>query len=107
MSRAFWFTSKQSNAVVGHKKSNRSGRIRQLLRILLVKSAWQRRSLAMDLANLASFQVIESWVQYLFLQLVRKASDFHERAVQLLVKELDAAALVRALGLKHPWRKSR
>ncbi|CAJ1409327.1 unnamed protein product, partial [Effrenium voratum] len=36
-----------------------------------LKSAWQRRSLAMDLANLASFQVIESWVQYLFLQLVK------------------------------------
>ena len=30
------------------------------------------------------------------LELARKASDFHERAVQLLIEELDAAALVRA-----------
>ena len=34
-------------------------------------------------------------------ELARKASDFHERAVQLLIEELDAAALVRALGLKQ------
>ena len=35
-----------------------------------------------------------------FLSL-RKASNFHERAVQLLIEKLDAAALVRALGLKQ------
>ena len=35
------------------------------------------------------------------LELARKASGFHERAVQLLIEELDAAALVRALGLKQ------
>ena len=34
-------------------------------------------------------------------ELARKASDFHERAVQLLIEELDAAALVQALGLKQ------
>ena len=35
------------------------------------------------------------------LELARKASGFRERAVQLLIEELDAAALVRALGLKQ------
>ena len=35
------------------------------------------------------------------LELARKASGFHERAVQLLIEKLDAAALVRALGLKQ------
>ena len=34
------------------------------------------------------------------LELARKASGFRERAVQLLIEELDAAALVRALGLE-------
>ena len=35
------------------------------------------------------------------LELARKASGFRERAVQLLIEELDAAALVRALGLEQ------
>eukprot|EP00435_Cladocopium_sp_Y103_P008521 s2383_g2.t1 len=36
-----------------------------------LRAAWQRRSLAMDLAGLASFDVMESWVQFLFQQLLR------------------------------------
>eukprot|EP00435_Cladocopium_sp_Y103_P010287 s5853_g2.t1 len=36
-----------------------------------LRAAWQRRSLAMDLAGLASFEVMETWVQFLFQQLLR------------------------------------
>ena len=38
---------------------------------LKLKGAWQRRNLAMDLAGLASFDVTESWTQFLFLHLMR------------------------------------
>ncbi|CAJ1454030.1 unnamed protein product, partial [Effrenium voratum] len=36
---------------------------------LKLRAAWQRRSLAMDLAEIASFTTVETWVQYLFAQL--------------------------------------
>ena len=39
---------------------------------LKLKSAWQRRSLAMDLAGLASFEVTETWSQFLFGHLLRE-----------------------------------
>ena len=39
---------------------------------LKLRSAWQRRNLAMDLAGIASFETVESWVQYLFTQLLRE-----------------------------------
>ena len=39
---------------------------------LKLRSAWQRRSLAMDLAGLASFEVTETWNQFLFTHLVRE-----------------------------------
>ena len=39
---------------------------------LKLRSAWQRRNLAMDLAGIASFETVESWVQYLFTQLQRE-----------------------------------
>ena len=39
---------------------------------LKLRAAWQRRSLAMDLAGLATFSVVESWVQYLFTHLTRE-----------------------------------
>ena len=39
---------------------------------LKLKSAWQRRNLAMDLAGLASFQVMEGWTQLLFSHLLRE-----------------------------------
>eukprot|EP00435_Cladocopium_sp_Y103_P028103 s2745_g7.t1 len=38
---------------------------------LKLRSAWQRRNLAMDLAGLATFDVMETWVQYLFQQLIK------------------------------------
>ena len=40
---------------------------------LKLRSAWQRRNLAMDLAGLASFEVTETWVQTLFSHLIREA----------------------------------
>ena len=39
---------------------------------LKLKSAWQRRNLAMDLAGLASFQVMEGWTQLLFSHRLRE-----------------------------------
>eukprot|EP00435_Cladocopium_sp_Y103_P022067 s4526_g5.t1 len=38
---------------------------------LKLRQAWQRRNLAMDLAGLISFDIIEGWVQFLFLQLLK------------------------------------
>lgn len=39
---------------------------------LKLRAAWQRRSLAMDLAGLATFNSIEVWAQTLFTHLVRE-----------------------------------
>ena len=39
---------------------------------LKLRSAWQRRNLAMDLAGLASFSVMEGWTQLLFSHLLRE-----------------------------------
>eukprot|EP00435_Cladocopium_sp_Y103_P041033 s2882_g11.t1 len=39
---------------------------------LKLKSAWQRRSLAMDMAGLVSFDIVESWIQFLFSHLMRE-----------------------------------
>lgn len=39
---------------------------------LKLRAAWQRRHLAMDLANLASFTTMERWAQYLFNHLQKE-----------------------------------
>ena len=39
---------------------------------LKLRSAWQRRNLAMDLAGLASFETMEGWTQLLFSHLLRE-----------------------------------
>jgi|Cyp1metagenome_2_1107374.scaffolds.fasta_scaffold25983_5 sarcosine oxidase delta subunit len=39
---------------------------------LKFRAAWQRRNLAMDLAGLATFEVAETWAQYLFTQLLKE-----------------------------------
>ena len=39
---------------------------------LKLRSAWQRRNLAMDLAGLATFSVMEGWTQLLFSHLLRE-----------------------------------
>lgn len=38
---------------------------------LKLRAAWQRRSLAMDLAGLSTFNNVETWVQFLFSHLMR------------------------------------
>ena len=38
---------------------------------LKLRAAFQRRSLAMDLAGIASYDIIEPWVQFLFSQMLR------------------------------------
>lgn len=53
---------------------------------LKLRSAWQRRSLAMDMAGLASFETIEGWVQFLFSHLLREQpKGFQRITVQQLV----------------------
>eukprot|EP00435_Cladocopium_sp_Y103_P045522 s1078_g13.t1 len=39
---------------------------------LKLRAAWQRRNLAMDLSGLISFEVIESWTQFLFMHLMKE-----------------------------------
>ena len=39
---------------------------------LKLRAAWQRRNLAMDLSGIATFDVMETWVQYLFQQLIKE-----------------------------------
>ena len=39
---------------------------------LKLRAAFQRRSLAMDLSGIASYDVVEPWVQFLFSQLIRE-----------------------------------
>ena len=39
---------------------------------LKLKLAWQRRNLAMDLAGIASFEIVEGWTQMLFSYLLRE-----------------------------------
>lgn len=69
---------------------------------LKLRSAWQRRSLAMDLAGLASFEVIESWVQFLFQQLIKdQPRGFAKISLQQLLdcdKQLFIEASHRTLG---------
>ena len=42
---------------------------------LKLRSAWQRRNLAMDLAGLATFSVMEGWTQLLFSHLLRESTE--------------------------------
>ena len=53
---------------------------------LKLRAAWQRRSLAMDLAGLATFEVTEAWNQYLFTQLLKEQpKGFARISLQQLV----------------------
>eukprot|EP00435_Cladocopium_sp_Y103_P052816 s1638_g16.t1 len=54
---------------IGTKQSDPSCEANSELKL---RAAWQRRNLAMDLAGLASFDVVESWVQFLFQQLLKE-----------------------------------
>ena len=69
---------------------------------LKLRAALQRRSLAMDLAGIASYDVIEPWVQFLFSQLLREQpGGFSKVTLQQLVdcdKQLFIMASHQTLG---------
>ncbi|CAK9017375.1 unnamed protein product [Durusdinium trenchii] len=63
---------------------------------LKLRAAWQRRSLAMDLSGIASFEVIETWVQYLFQQLIKDQPRGFSKISLQQVLECDRALFVQA-----------
>ena len=69
---------------------------------LKLRAALQRRSLAMDLAGIASYDVIEPWVQFLFSQLLRdQPRGFSRVTLQQLIdcdKQLFIMASHQTLG---------
>ena len=69
---------------------------------LKLRACWQRRNLAMDLAGLASFEVVEGWVQFLFLQLLREQPrGFAKISLQQILdcdKQLFTLASHRTMG---------
>lgn len=69
---------------------------------LKLRAAWQRRSLAMDLAGIASFEVVEQWVLLLFTYLMREQPNgFSKVTLQQLLdcdKHLFTLASHRTMG---------
>ena len=69
---------------------------------LKLRAAWQRRSLAMDLAGISSFEVVEQWVQTLFSHLMREQpKGFSKVTLQQLLdcdKHLFTLASHRTMG---------
>ena len=67
-----------------------------------LRLAWQRRSLAMDLAGIATFTVVEGWVQFLYSHLMRdQPRGFAKVSLQQLLdcdKELTTLASHRTMG---------
>ncbi|CAJ1439404.1 unnamed protein product, partial [Effrenium voratum] len=67
-----------------------------------LRSAWLRRSLAMDQAGLVKFQTIEKWVQYLFLQLCKdQPKNFSKVTLHQIVecdKQLFTLASLQTMG---------
>ena len=69
---------------------------------LKLRAAWQRRSLAMDLAGISSFEVVEQWIQTLFSHLMREQpKGFSKVTLQQLLdcdKHLFTLASHRTMG---------
>lgn len=69
---------------------------------LRLKSAWQRRNLAFDQANLCSFEVLEMWVQQLFNRLMKdQPRGFAKVTLQQIIecdKQLFILAAHRTMG---------
>ena len=69
---------------------------------LKLRAALQRRSLAMDLAGIASYDVVEPWVQFLFSQMLREQPrGFSRVTLQQLVdcdKQMFIMASHKTLG---------
>ena len=63
---------------------------------LKLRSALQRRSMAMDLAGIASYDVIEPWIQFLFSQMLREQPrGFSKVTLQQLI-DCDKQMLIMA-----------
>ena len=73
---------------------------------LKLRAAWQRRSLAMDLAGIASFNVVEGWVQLLFTHLLRdQPRGYSKIGLQQILdcdKQLFTLASHRTMGTLQP-----
>ena len=71
-----------------------------------LRAALQRRSLAMDLAGLATFTVVEGWVQFLFTKLMQDPPKAFQRIslTQILEcdKQLFTVASHRTMGALTP-----
>jgi hypothetical protein len=68
---------------IGTKQSDASCEANSELKL---RAAWQRKNLAMDLAGLATFELTESWTQYLFTQLLKEQpKGFAKISLQQLV----------------------
>eukprot|EP00435_Cladocopium_sp_Y103_P049944 s2858_g15.t1 len=69
---------------------------------LKLRAAWRRRNLAMDLAGLVSFEVVEGWVQFLFSHLMRdQPRGFSKVSLQQLLdcdRQLFTLASHRTMG---------
>ena len=69
---------------------------------LKLRAAFQRRSLAMDLAGIASYDIIEPWIQFLFSQMLREQPrGFSRVTLQQLIdcdKQLFIMASHHTLG---------
>ena len=69
---------------------------------LKLRAALQRRSLAMDLAGIAEFTVVEAWVQFLFTHVAREQPHgFNKVTLQQLVecdKQMFTLAAHRTMG---------
>ena len=61
-----------------------------------LRSAWLRRSLAMDQAGLVKFQTIEKWVQYLFLQLCKDQPKNFSKVTLHQIVECDKQLFILA-----------
>ena len=75
---------------------------------LKLRAAWQRRNLAMDLAGLATFDVVEGWVQFLFQNLLKdQPRGFSKISLQQILdcdKQLFILAAHQTMGnlSSHP-----
>ena len=63
---------------------------------LKLRAAWQRRSLAMDLAGLATFSVMETWTQYLFQQLLKEQPKGFSRVSLQQLLDCDKQLFIHA-----------
>ena len=63
---------------------------------LKLRAAWQRRNLAMDLAGLASFNIMESWVQHLFQQLLKDQPEGFAKVSLQQVLDCDKQLFIQA-----------